>query len=140
VAAGSGIGNVYQNSKWLLKGSGRVQLPYSVNFAISYLGRQGFPFPATILTPNRANSAGTAQVLLDPMGDVRYDTLNTFDMRLDRTFHFGQLTVIPAMDLFNLANTNTVQAKNIQQAASNANVVSGIIAPRVARFGVSVRW
>lgn len=140
VAAGSGIGNVYQNSKWLLKGSGRVQLPYSVNFAISYLGRQGFPFPATILTPNRANSAGTAQVLLDPMGDVRYEKLQTVDLRLDRTFHFGQLTVIPAVDVFNLANTNTVQAKNIQQAASNANVVSGIIAPRVARFGVSVRW
>jgi hypothetical protein len=115
-------------------------LPYSVNFALSYLGRQGFPFPATILTPNRANSAGTAQVLLDPMGDVRYDALHTFDMRLDRTFHFGTLTVIPAMDLFNLTNNNTVQAKNIQQAATNANVVSGIIAPRVARFGVSVRW
>ena len=28
----------------------------------------------------------------------------------------------------------------LQQAATNANVVSGIIAPRVARFGVSVRW
>ena len=140
VSAGSGIGNVYQNSKWLLKGNARVQLPYTINLAVAYLGRQGFPFPTTILTPNRANSAGTAQVLLDPMGEVRYDSLNTLDLRVDKSFHFGQMTVIPAMDLFNLTNDNTVQAKNIQQAASNANVVSGIIAPRVARFGVSVRW
>ena len=139
-SAGSGIGNVFQNSKWLLKGSGRVNVKWDINLALSYLGRQGFPFPASILTPNRANSAGTAQVILDPLGDVRYDSLNTFDMRVDKTFHFGSVTLIPAMDLFNLTNNNTVQAQNRQQAAANANLVSGIIAPRVARFGINVRW
>ena len=55
-------------------------MKWDINLALSYLGRQGFPFPASILTPNRANSAGTAQVILDPLGDVRYDSLNTFDM------------------------------------------------------------
>jgi len=54
--------------------------------------------------------------------------------------YFGSVTLIPAMDLFNLTNNNTVQAQNRQQAAANANLVSGIIAPRVARFGVNVRW
>jgi len=139
-AAGSGIGNVFQNSKWAIKGSGRVQLPYSVNLALSYLGRQGFPFPQSVTTPNRANGAGTTQILLDTLGDVRLDNLHTVDFRVDKTLRFGSITLVPAIDVFNLTNTNTVQAINRNQAATNANTVSGIIAPRVARFGINVRW
>ena len=48
--------------------------------------------------------------------------------------------MVPAVDLFNLTNTNTVQAMNKNQAAANANQVSGILPPRIARFGVAVRW
>jgi hypothetical protein len=139
-SGGSGIGNVFQNSKWAMKANARVMLPWDINAALNYLGRQGFPFPQSVLSPARANGIGTVQVLLDPLGDVRLDSLHTFDFRVDRPFHFGSVTVIPAMDVFNLANTNTVQAINRNQAAANANTVSGIIAPRVARFGVNVRW
>ncbi len=139
-AAGSGIGNVFQNAKWAVKGNARVMLPWDLNVAVNYLGRQGFPFPQSILTPTRANGVGTAQVLLDPLGDVRLDNMHTFDFRADRPFHFGTVTIVPAIDVFNLTNSNTVLAINRNQAASNANTVSGIIAPRVARFGVNVRW
>lgn len=139
-SGGSGIGNVFQNSKWAVKGNARVQLPWDINAALNYLGRQGFPFPQSILSPNRANGAGQAQVLLDPLGDVRLDNLHTIDFRVDKTFRFGNVTLIPAVDVFNLTNTGTIQAINRNQAASNANTVSGIIAPRVARFGVNVRW
>ena len=79
-------------------------------------------------------------MLLDPLGDVRLDNLHTFDFRVDRPFRFGTVTIIPAIDVFNLTNTNTVLAINRNQAAANANTVSGIIAPRVARFGINVRW
>ena len=44
-SAGSGIGNVFQNSKWLVKVNGRVLLPCDFNLAANYLSRQGFPFP-----------------------------------------------------------------------------------------------
>jgi len=139
-SAGSGIGNVFQNSKWLAKASGRVQLPWDINLAGNVGSRQGFPFPASILTPNRANGGGQAQVLLDPMGDVRYDNGFMVDFRVDRPFKFGTISLIPAFDLFNATNSNTVAAKNRQQAAANANVISGILPPRVARFGITARW
>ena len=139
-AAGSGIGNVFQNSKWAVKANARVQLPWSVNLAVNYLGRQGFPFPQGILSPSRANGAGTVTVLLDPLGDVRLDDLHTVDARIDKTVRIGSFTLVPAIDLFNATNTNTVLAINRNQAATNANSVSGIIAPRVLRFGVSARW
>ena len=36
-SAGSGIGNVFQNAKWLVKLNGRVQLPLGINLAANYL-------------------------------------------------------------------------------------------------------
>ena len=139
-SGGSGIGNVFQNAKWLVKLNGRVQLPWAVNLAANYLGRQGFPFPQTIQSPNRANGAGQIHVHIDPLGENRYDNLHTVDMRIDRAFQFGGVSIVPAVDLFNLTNTNTVQAMNKNQTAANANQVSGILPPRIARFGVAVRW
>jgi hypothetical protein len=139
-SAGSGIGNVFQNAKWLVKLNGRVQLPYDFNLAANMGMRQGFPFPQSVLSPNRANGAGQVQVHLEPLGDVRYDNMTTVDLRVDRTFRFGTVTLIPAFDLFNLTNSNTVLAQNRNQAAANANVISGIMPPRVARIGISARW
>src|SRR6185436_7045216 len=139
-AAGSGIGNVFQNAKWAVKGNARYQAPWQINLAVNYLGRQGFPFPQAILSPARANGAGTANVLLDPLGEVRLDSTQTFDFRVDKTIHFGSASIVPSIDIFNLSNANTVQAINRFQAATNANTVSGIIAPRVMRFGVALHW
>jgi hypothetical protein len=139
-SGGSGIGNVFQNSKWLLKLNGRVQLPFAVDLAANYLGRQGFPFPQAIQSPARLNGAGQILVHLDPLGENRYDALHTVDLRLSRNFRFSSVTVVPAIDVFNLTNTNTIQAMNRNQAATNANQVSGILPPRIARFGVAVRW
>ena len=48
--------------------------------------------------------------------------------------------MVPAFEVFNLTNANTVQAINRNQAAANANLISGIIAPRIVRFGINVRW
>jgi hypothetical protein len=50
------------------------------------------------------------------------------------------MKVMPSMDVFNLGNVNTVLARRRLQGASNANIISGIVAPRVIRFGVRVTW
>ena len=64
-----------------------------------------------------------------------------FDFSVQRQFRVrGRMNVQVRADVFNLTNTATVQAINRNQAAANANTVSGIIAPRVLRFGINVRW
>jgi hypothetical protein len=139
-SGGSGIGNIFTNARWLVKLSGRYTLPWDVNLAGFYNGRQGYPFPQSIQTPNRANGGGQAQVLLDPLGDVRHDDLHIVDFRVDKVFRVRGRSITPTFEIFNLGNANTVLAINRNQAASNANRISGIVAPRVARFGVQVRW
>jgi len=71
---------------------------------------------------------------------VRYENTFGMDLRVDRNFRFGNISLIPALDIFNLTNANTVAAQNRQQAAANANQISGILAPRVMRFGITARW
>lgn len=139
-SGGSGIDNVFVNAKWLVKVSGVVQLPFGVHVAGSINSRQGYPFPAAIRTPNRANSGGTADVHLDPLGDVRQPSLHQVDFRVDRRFRLGAMTVRPTLDIFNLTNANTVLTRRRLQASDVANDISGIIAPRVARFGITVQW
>ena len=89
-SAGSGIGNVFQNSKWLVKLNGRVQLPWDFNLAANYMGRQGFPFPQSVLTPNRANGGGQVAGASRSAGRRplrQHCTRST--SALDRTFRFG---------------------------------------------------
>ncbi len=139
-AGGSGIDNVFINAKWLVKLSGTYMLPLDINVAASYNARQGYPFPQAIRTPSRANSGGTADVNLDPLGENRQPNYQQFDFRVDRRFRLGRMTLRPSLDLFNAPNFSTILARRRLQAANNANEISGIVAPRVARFGVSVQW
>ena len=59
-SAGSGVGNVFQNAKWLVKAGGRYSMKWGINLAGGYQGTQGYPFPQSVTTPfNRNNGAGT---------------------------------------------------------------------------------
>ena len=62
------------------------------------------------------------------------------DFRVDRVFRFGPRSLMPTFEIFNLTNAKTVLAINRQQAATNANTVSDIVAPRVIRFGLRVKF
>ncbi len=139
-SGGSGVGDIFTNSRWLVKLSGRYTLPWEVNIAAFYNGRQGYPFPQYIQTPNRANGAGREEVLLDQLGSVRLDNLHMIDFRLDKVIRLGSRSLTPTFEIFNLTNNHTVLAINRNQAASNANRISGIVAPRVIRLGVQVRF
>jgi hypothetical protein len=137
--SGSGIDNVFVNAKWLVKTFGQYQAPWAINLAANYSIRQGYPFAQAMVSPTRPNRGGQVTMLLEPLGENRFDSFQILDFRVERVFAFGNTRIIPAMDIFNVSNGNTVLARRRNQNASNANVVSGIVAPRVIRFGVRVQ-
>jgi len=138
--SGSGIGNVYINSKWLFKLSGLYNLPYDINISAFYNARQGYPFERVVQGPSRANGAGIPLVLLDAIGDSRLPTYQNLDFHVERPIKAGTARFIPSLDVFNVGNSNTVQAIRGTQNASNANNIQATVAPRVVRFGVRVNW
>ena len=146
LTGGSGIGNVYVNAKWLFKISGMYQLPYDFNVSAFYNARQGYPFEQGILSPSRLNGAGTVFIVLDPIGDQRLPNFQNVDFHLERPVRMMNIRFIPSLDVFNVSNSNTIQAiRGTQNTATattpgNANQIQAIVAPRVVRFGVRVSW
>ena len=139
-SAGSGIGNIYVNAKWLFKVSGMYQLPGSVNVSAFYNARQGYPFERFIQGPSRRNGGGVANVLIDPVGESRLPTFQNLDFHVERPVSVGRTRFVPSLDVFNVSNNNTVQAMRGTQNAANANNIQAIVAPRVLRFGIRFNW
>jgi hypothetical protein len=140
LTSGSGIGNVYINSKWLFKLSGVYELPYSFNVSAFYNARQGYPQEISVQTPSRPNGAGQIDVLLNSVGDTRLPNYQNLDFHVERPIRFAGVGFIPSLDVFNISNANTVQAIRSRQNATNANQIQAILAPRVVRFGIRVNW
>jgi carboxypeptidase family protein/TonB-dependent receptor-like protein len=138
--SGSGIGNVYINAKWLFKISGLYQLPYDVNVSAFYNARQGYPFERVVQGPSRLNGAGIPLIFLDSIGDARLPNYQNLDFHIERPIRIGTGRFVPSLDVFNVMNSNTVQAIRGTQNASNANNIQAVVAPRVVRFGMRVTW
>jgi hypothetical protein len=75
-----------------------------------------------------------------PIQNIQDYGFEVIDFRVDKVFRFGGRTITPTFEVFNLTNADTVLAINRNQAAANANTISGIVAPRVARFGLQSRF
>jgi hypothetical protein len=140
LTAGSGLGNVYVNAKWLFKLSGVYGAPYGVNVSAFYNARQGYPFEASVQSPSRLNGAGIATILLDGVGENRLPDFQNVDVHVDRAVRIGTVRLVPGVNIFNLLNANTVQALQRTQNASTANNISAVVAPRVIRAGIKLTW
>jgi hypothetical protein len=158
-SGGSGIDNIFNNAKWLTKASGSYMLPwFEINLAGNVQFRQGNPLPIGVNVTNRSvvatgGGGGVADVvvLMEPLGDRRLSNIFVSDFKVEKAFTLGNMRIVPSMDVFNLTNANTVLAyrrvmytlnagTGVGSQPSNANDISGIIAPRVIRFGVRVNW
>jgi hypothetical protein len=138
---GAALPVMFVNAKWVAKASGTYTLPWwSIGVSGVYQARQGYPFPQAVQTPQRANAAGNILVLLDRMGDVRLPTLQTLDLGVTKPFHLGPAKITASVDVFNVANVNTVLLRQRIQNSPAANAVRTIVAPRIARFAIRVAW
>jgi hypothetical protein len=138
----SGLDNVFVNARWIYRLSAAYTVPWQkIGIAATFNSRSGYPFEATVLTPSRPFAAGTANVLLDKIGDVRLPSFKQLDMKIDKPVTlFKRVRMSVSLDVFNVTNGNTVLAKRRTQNATNANNIANILAPRVLRFGTRITW
>lgn len=141
-SAGSGIDNIFINAKWLTRMQASYTIPWQkIGVAAAYNGRSGYPNPQGILSPTRANGAGTATVYLVPLGDNRLAAYHNIDLRADKTFKVaGNAKITASVDAFNVLNNDSIQSRRRTQNATNANQISSLVAPRVIRFGAKLSW
>jgi len=99
-----------------------------VNLSAFFNTRQGYPEEFALNNTSRPNGAGTATILLDPVGSTRLPNYANVDLHLDRPVKLGTVRFVPSMDVFNLTNGNIIQGVRTTQNASNANQVQAIMA------------
>jgi Carboxypeptidase regulatory-like domain/TonB-dependent Receptor Plug Domain len=136
--------------------TGTYVLPwYDVYVSGNVRSQSGPPIRRTVSTALQVG--GTTTVNVEPFGGDRLDTVNTLDLRASKTFRFrGDEVFEFDLDIFNVMNANTVWEVNQgtgrtnvrpngDPAATPVNVAvwrlpTGILAPRIIRFGVSYRF
>jgi hypothetical protein len=128
------------NSRWVGKLSGMYSLPWGINVSAFLNARQGYNLIKTIQSPTRTGSLGRVNVPIKKYGEERYPNMVMGDARIEKWVTVGRIQAAIALDVFNLGNANTVQDQETRQNVSTANNVFGILAPRVARLGVRVKF
>ena len=147
-SAGSGaFGNVFIHSKWNGNISGVYVAPWGINLGANLLMRQGYP---DVLRQNVAGlGPGTATVVLEPMGERRFDNVYQLDLRVAKDLRlFNLATFSVSADIFNATNTRTILQRNgvvvkapaTGQPPSTHYSITEIQAPRVFRIGGKVTF
>ncbi len=129
-----------QNARWVAKLNGMYALPYGVNVSGVFNARDGFPFNPTVQSALRAGALGRANVNVDPFGTQRYDNFYQLDLGLEKSFQVRRVRLSAQADVFNVLNENVVLARVANYSATTAGNVTEILAPRVIRFGLRVRF
>jgi hypothetical protein len=79
-------------------------------------------------------------VRLNEPGTVFNDTVNQMDLTLSKNFRTAHgIDVRPEMSLFNVFNANPVLIQ-VNAFGSSLNNAVSILSPRLARFGVTVKF
>ncbi len=131
-------GSGFVNSKWLFKLDGMYQLPYGINIAGKFNGRQGYFWGKTYRTDSRSGNGGRTELLLEPLGETRLPNLWYMDLRVEKSFNIKTTRWSAMMDVFNLTNSATILSRHRRQNLSNANQIDDILSARILRFGVRV--
>jgi hypothetical protein len=139
-SAGSGaFGNDFISSKWQYNVSGLFVAPWDINIGASLTGRQGYAAPLREAVTGL--NTGTVNVVLDPIGEIRFDNVYELDLRVAKDFRLpGHVGFTVSGDLFNVPNQRTILQRETlvlqdQTSRSAGWRISEVQAPRVWRLG-----
>ena len=132
------------HSKWQFNINGLYQVApdrvWGFNLGGNLSSRQGYPF-----VPNTGRSVRTGVQLTDSLGDFRFPTVTTLDMRIEKEVKFNDLGVTFSFDGFNLFNSSPVLQRKPFAPSSTDGLDSsyGVVeslSPRVFRWGVAFHF
>jgi len=148
---GSGSkGSVYLNAGWSYSVNGMYQIapdrPWGFNVAASVAGREGYPIRyANLYTRKAANFGRTSVSLVDDADDLRYDDIQTVDLRVEKEFNFSDFGLTVGVDVFNALNEGTVMQREgrlfndgataARSARTTGSFITEVLSPRVYRLG-----
>jgi hypothetical protein len=141
VALSDGRDALAQNARWVGKLAGLYSLPWQdISLSGTLNTREGFPFNPTVQSPVRRGVGTRANVLIEPVGTRRLPNFHQLDLAASKAFRLDRVRATADVAVFNALNRNTVLARAGNFTAATANNVTEILAPRVVRFGIRLRF
>jgi hypothetical protein len=161
IAVGYGRNTIWFNARWQFNLTGLYQAPLGINIGANFFGREGNPASYYIRARFRSdNSAGVLSSFdnrntIGNLDDYRLDNVYELDLRLERPFRVGAVSLIPSLDLFNVTNNaavlqrdNEVGRYTTDSGSSPANFHANPFfnqivetqSPRVLRVGLRVAF
>jgi len=145
----TGLPNVA--SQWTFSLNGLYQLPYGFAVAGAFAGRQGFPLEYSVRVRTNDSAGSVIDVLTSSVGTYRLPDVYSLDLRLEKSFLIGPVSIVPSLDVFNVANSNTVLSRRGRAGTYNArrdtftqdqlfNLIRSFQSPRIFRAGLRVAF
>jgi hypothetical protein len=126
--------------------SGSYRAPYEIQIAGSLVSNSGYPYTSSYsVTRALAASAGVTltrasqTILLTDRGDERLPSVTLIDLRISRSFRFGNRRIEPTFDIFNLGNASTVTSL-VSGLGGTYLTPTGIVSPRIMKIGFVVNF
>jgi len=149
--SGSGKGSVYiVLPKYQFIMSGAYNAKWDINLGVNYVMRQGYALPyfqgASLVDEDGVGLDPLAttgkNVLLQPedVAGHRLPAVHSFDARINKAVTWQRLRLNFDVDIFNLFNSNTPLARQIDFSQARFDSVREIMNPRVVRLGVRVAF
>ncbi len=112
----------------------------SINVSGSFILNDGYPYQSTYAVTRTvfpSLTRSTQNVRLTDRGDERLPDVAMIDLRVSRTFRFGDRRITPMIEFFNLTNADTVVGYNVNVGSSYLRPTE-ILSPRLLRFGITI--
>jgi len=140
---------LFINSHWQFNVTGLYQFPLGINLGANFFGRQGYPFLPYVRASTHDVAANRPQLLIGKVGDFRLDNLYQLDLRLEKAFQIGPVTVTPAAEVFNVINSSTVLQRYSRVGTYNNGefstddafyTIQETQSPRILRLGIRMSF
>ncbi len=143
--------NVWLNAAWQFNLNGIYQGPWGLTLGVNLYGRQGYPRPYRVEVVTDDIVTGDLGLLVDQVDTYRYPDVYQLDLRLQKSVQIGPVTVTPAIELFNVANSNTLLnseplagtyfADNGRfEKRADFDATIDVQSPRIVRLGIQVSF
>ena len=130
-------GDIGFDAPYQIRGGFSYRLPAELRFSGSLRAASGLPQTRTYVVTT-AQVPGLTQVTQNVQvaerGEFRYPWVNLLDLRMAKTFRFGNAQFEPTADVFNVFNNNAVTTA-VQTIGSSLGRPSAIVMGRLVRLG-----
>lgn len=121
---------------WNYKLIARYTLPFDIGLSGSWKLQSGEQWGRTVSV--RFPGDGTRTVRVEPLNANRAPSVSIIDFRFDKSFRIRTSRLTAMLDVFNAGNYGTVT--DFRTTTVNYREVTGILDPRVVRFGVKFNF